>query len=58
MSPLFASPLALFADLTPASLKDLGVALCLFTFLFGFVMWFIHYVRLDKPEEPANEWDT
>jgi hypothetical protein len=58
MPSLFAALSVIFADLQSASLHDWGVALCVFTFLFGFVMWFIRYVRLDKPEEPAQEWEA
>jgi hypothetical protein len=52
MPALFGS---LFADLNNAFLHDLGVVFCLLTFLAVFVLWFMHYVRLEKPEEVRDE---
>jgi hypothetical protein len=54
MQSLIPSPLALLSGLSP-SLRGLAIALCVFTFLLGFVLWFLHYVRLEKPEHPEGE---
>jgi hypothetical protein len=35
-------------------LREMAVALCLFTFLLTFVLWFIRYVRVEK-NDPGGE---
>ena len=47
--------LALLPAVTPSSLRDFAVALCVLTFLLGFVLWFIRYVRVERPESGVGE---
>jgi hypothetical protein len=52
MAAVFGS---LIADLNHAFIHDLGVVLCLLTFLTVFVLWFMYYVRVENPEEARDE---
>jgi len=50
-----AHSIALLARINPAFLRELTVSLSVTAFVLGFVLWFLRYVRVDRPESREEE---
>jgi hypothetical protein len=51
----FALTFALLGRINSTFLRELTVSLSVTAFVLGFILWFLRYVRVDRPESREEE---